>query len=634
MSGNARRFAVIALLSLGVDFLAFQILFGMGYDIAAAHIASFTAAAIFYCLLNAPRVFAVRPVQKEALGFSYLKLFTIFLMALFLRGGVLSVANDMWGLPAETAILFGIVSSAIVTYVGSVFYVFPSRSNPSPGLRWRMIAIGIVLYALALRLAFLGSVDLVPEEAYYWNYAQHLDIGYLDHPPMVAWLIWLSTSLLHNTEFAVRIGAYLCWLVAAFFCFLLARNLYGKTAAFIAVLLFAGLPFFFVNGMLMTPDAPLTAAWAGALFFLERALLGEQRTAWASVGVCVGLGLLSKYTIVLLGPAAILFMLIDSRSRRWFRRRSPYIAVLIAVVLFTPVIVWNAEHDWVSFIFQGPQRFTSPLKFSLFNLLGSIQLLLTPVGFIAVVVALTRQAKTYFRGPHRNIDQRALFVATFTIAPFSVFLFFSLFHGVKLDWTGALWLAMLPLLAADIAEGSQVLARWSDALRRTWGPALAVMLLAYGAALHYLALGLPGIGYSDNLARVPIAWKVFGRQAALIDADLESATGHEPLRVGMDKEFLSSEMAFYDPVDNDGATNTAGRSLFGFESLMYDYWFPAARQRGRNVILFALNSGDLSDRIFAAKFSYLGPIRNRILYKKAVRAGQFYYRVGYNFHAD
>lgn len=631
---NAQRFAVVGLLGVGVDFLAFQLLFGLGFDLAFAHIVSFTLATISNYLLNARWTFAATPASSGSARLRYPRFLTICLMALFLRGGVLAVATEIWHLSPQTAILLGIAAGAAVNYVGSAFYVFPSAVPVPQSIRWRVIAFGVVLYVLALRFAFLGSVDLLPEEAYYWNYAQHLDIGYLDHPPMVAWLIWLSTSLFGDSEFAVRLGAYLCWVVTAIFCFRTARNLYGNAAAFVVVLLLASLPFFFGIGILMTPDAPLTAAWAAALYFLERALLGEQRRAWWYAGICIGLGLLSKYTIALLGAAAVLFLVLDPRARAWFRRPPLYAAILTAVVLFSPVIVWNAQHDWASFMFQGPHRLQAALRFSLLHLLGAILLLLTPVGFAAVVVALFQRARVSLRGKDHPRDRRALFVATFTLVPLSVFLVFSLFHQVKLDWTGPLWLAILPVLAADMTRARHVVEEgWSGALRRAWGPTIAAVLLAYGAGLHYLALGLPGIGYSGDLTTLPVAWKEFGRQAAMIEEDVKSSSGSEPLRVGLDKYFLSSQMAFYDPIDRDGARNTAGRSLLGRDSLMYDYWYPAAKEHGRTLILFALTREQLSDASIETKFSSMDPIREQIVKKRAAPAGRFFYRVGYNFRS-
>ena len=152
-----------------------------------------------------------------------------------------------------------------------------------------------------LKLIFMGCVNLIPEEAYCWNYAQRLDWGYLDHPPMVAWLIWLSTSLFGKSELSVRLPAYVCWILAAIFMFRLTLNLYDRPAAFRTILLLAVLPIYFGLGFFMTPDAPLYAAWAGCLYFLERALIARESPSMVGVGTCMGLGMLSKYTIALLG---------------------------------------------------------------------------------------------------------------------------------------------------------------------------------------------------------------------------------------------------------------------------------------------------------------------------------------------
>ena len=162
---------------------------------------------------------------------------------------------------------------------------------------------GILFLAVVLavlRIAFFVAPDLYPEEAYYWNYAAHLDIGYLDHPPMVAWLIHLGTALFGDGEFGVRAPLILCSIATAFFTFRLTELLFDRRAAWMAVLLVQLLPFFFLTGFMITPDAPLTAFWSGGLYFLALALLREKAGAWFGLGVCLGLGMLSKYTIALL----------------------------------------------------------------------------------------------------------------------------------------------------------------------------------------------------------------------------------------------------------------------------------------------------------------------------------------------
>jgi dolichol-phosphate mannosyltransferase len=632
--GTAARFATVGLLGIGVDLLVFNALFAAGLGMVVAHVASFALTTFFNYALNSRWSFAESArIQVEPDWHRYLRFLAVCLLALFLRGGVLAIAAQVWGWPPELAILPGIAAAAAINYVGSAFFVFPSL-NPrvSRTVRWRMAALGILAYVVGLRLIFMGAVDLLPEEAYYWNYAQHLDIGYLDHPPMVAWLIWLGTNIFGQTEFGVRSGAALCWLVAALFSFQFARNLYGKTAAFIAILLFSALPFFFAMGLLMMPDAPLTAAWAGALYFLERAVLAERSKAWLGVGVCIGLGMLSKYTIALLGPATFIFVLLDARSRRWLWSPWPYLAAVIVILLFSPVIAWNAAHDWASFAFQSTRRLSVASEFSLHVLIGSILLLITPLGFTAAISTLTPAAGLR-RVFHWPIDRKQAFISVYTLTPLSVFVVFSLFHHVKPNWTGPLWLAVLPAVAHMIAtERRGALSRGA----RAWGATVAIALLVYGLGLHYMALGLPGVPYPHSLRGLPIAWREFADAAEEIADHVEVGTGRQPLLVGMDAYYLASELAFYrHDRDNDSVANTTSRGLFrsGGRSggLMYDYWPSGQQQNGRTVIMFDFEPEGVSDGSISTWFQELGPVRERIVYKAGAPAGRFYYRVGHGF---
>lgn len=84
--------------------------------------------------------------------------------------------------------------------------------------------MGIVCFVILLRLAYMDVAQLIPDEAYYWQYAQHIDLSF-SITPMVAWLIWLGTTLAGHNEFGVRIGAFLCGLIAMAYVFALARNL-------------------------------------------------------------------------------------------------------------------------------------------------------------------------------------------------------------------------------------------------------------------------------------------------------------------------------------------------------------------------------------------------------------------------
>jgi dolichol-phosphate mannosyltransferase len=640
--GTATRFGVVGVLGMLVDLLSFRFLYAAGYGLALAHLSSFLAATVFNYILNARWSFwdnARRWHERE--WSRYLRFFAVGLMALFLRGAVLDFLVEIVRCPPAWAVVGAVGAAAAINFLGSAFYVFTPVDAPPVELRWRIAALGIAGYLLALRLFYLDLPDLLGEEAYYWNYAQHLDLSYLDHPPLVAWMIWLGTGLFGNNPFGIRIGAFLCWLVTAFFGYRLTANLFGKSAAFRAVLLLAALPIFFAFGFFMTPDAPLIACWAGAIHFLERALLGERRRAWWGAGVCVGLGMLSKYTIVLLGPATLLFLLWDRSSRHWLSRPEPYAAAALALMLFSPVVVWNADHHWASFAFQSIDRFQKQSVFSLHILIGSVMLLLTPVGFMGMVkLMLPFMNRSGVPAADLHAPRQRRFLLFFTLVPLSVFVAFSLSHEPKLNWAGPLWLAALPWLAREMTpvavRRTQTPGRWG---RYAWPATVVAAMLFYGAALHYLVLGLPSLRYPEGLRMV--GWHDLGSQIERIEDDVERETGSEPLVVGMDKYNIASELAFYRThpgrdtgglSEREGSEGTAGSHLFGKNSLMYEYWFPPDKQNGRTLILVSKKADDLDGPGITSRFDRLEPVNQLLTRHHDMPVARFYYRIGFGYH--
>lgn len=459
---------------------------------------------------------------------------------------------------------------------------------------------------------------------------------------MVAWIISLFTNLMGDNEFAVRFGAFSCWLVTAYFSFRLTHEIHGRFNASQAVLLIATLPVYFAIGWVMTPDAPLTACWAAALYYFYRALIHEQRAAWVGIGISIGLGMLSKYTIALLGLAALLFILVDRHSRKWIFRPEPYLAILIAIILFSPVIVWNAGHEWASFLYQGHDRMAERFEFSLPFFIASIILIITPTGFLSVIaIILHKKAAIPWNNAASgdailNTMNRSYFLLlTLTLLPVAVFLTLSLFRETKFHWTAPCWLGIVPYIASiasrDSQSGANKLIEWN---RRAWPATILICLICYGAALHYLTLGFPGVPYPKNLYL--LGWQDFGREIETLVEKIEHETNEKILVVGMDRNRIASGLAFYrtkaveasnEKASHEPVFQTSSWHLFGGKSLMYEYWFPIEEQINKTMLLVSRSITNLTSDDALSRVRQAGDIKEMALWKNGKPAGNYYYRL-------
>lgn len=634
------RFAVAGMIGLIIDLSIFELLISSGVSLGASHMMSFFVATVTNYFLNSRWSFRTETGEPYHAGVSkHCTFLTVALLAVWLRGGVLGFLTTLCGWHPRTAILVAVFVAAGINYIGNAFFVFTEQTDRVPAsTRWRVFALVVIGYTVLLRLIYLGLPELIQEEAYYWNYAMHPSIGYLDHPPMVAWIIWLGTIIFGTGEFAVRIGVFACWMITALFIYRLTSNIFNKSAAISSVMLLAILPFFFGAGFVTTPDAPLVMFWAGALCFLERALVGRKRAAWWGAGICIGLGMLSKYTIALLAPATLLYMLLDRSSRRWFMRPEPYAAALCALLLFSPVIYWNAAHDWASFVFQGPSRIHGRFTFYLPRLLLSILVLLTPTGFLAawgILFPAGKKDGAHVRADNTYYTKRSfLYACVFSFVPLSVFMIFSLARQTKLSWTGPLWLVLLPFIAYQMVPGNfPDSRRILRSVQRAWPATIVLMMLLYGTALHYFTIGLPGLPYPQNLSL--LGWNDLGRQIEHIEDEVERQTGREPVVVGLDLYKTASGLAFYRTqtlaltgnIDNEGVQKTTGRNLFGKNSLMYNFWFLNENFQGATMIVVSDSSARLMDPQLRAHFMKAGKIEELAIQKNGQKVGQYFYAV-------
>lgn len=634
-AGNAMRFAVVGLMGFFVDYIIFFILLGLGANLIASHVTSFICATIFNYLFNAKWSFASAfKASGKNLWQIYGRYLLICILALFQRGAILGLLTEGLGWSPYISIVFAIGAASVINFVGTAFFVFPQMiAQTMPRVRWRVFALSVFGYILLLKLFFAGIIDLIPEEAYYWEYSRHLAFGYLDHPPMVAWLIWLGTTLFGNNEFGVRFPSLILWCITTIFMFKLSKNLFGKTAAFINLMFLATLPIYFSVGFVMLPDAPLYAAWAGCLYYYERIFFGRSRLGWLGVGICLGLGLISKYNMALLIPAGIVFALIDRQSRFWFKRPAPYMAVLLAILIFSPVIFWNAMNNWASFAFQSVGRWSGRFEFSLHSLLGSIMILLTPIGLLAALYVMLPMSKLKVIAVAENGFQRKrIFSIIFCLIPLSVFFIYSLQHAPRLHWTGSVWLAVLPLIAYFIQSLTKTGVSGLVAKMGLgwWKPTVAVMMLIYGWVFYGVFTAMPFLPKMKEM-ELPVAWKQMCKEIERLSAQVEQNTGKKPVVVGMDRYFITAEYAFYNNKTGN-ENNIAGRHLLGWKSLMFSQWYMPDYAIGKPFLLVDFTQHRLLRSGPLEHFESYSPILYKGIIKNGRQVGRFYYRVAYGYN--
>ncbi len=628
-ASTASKFALVGLCGVIIDTLLFQILVVYEAGLAQAHIVSFFAAATANYALNSKWSFRKHHTGSLKWG-HFSRFLMVGMFALLLRGGVLALLVYGWHIPAGLAIFPAIAATAVVNYLGSAFYVFPITNNPpSLDTRWRIASVGIVVFILLLRLIYLGQAQLIPDEAYYWNYAQHMDLSYIDHPPMVAWLIWLGTSFFGDNEFGVRIASYICSLVTMGYLYALTLNIYDKSTSMRAILLLAILPIGFSHGLLMTPDAPLLAAWAATLYYMERALIAGRSSAWIGVGIAFGLGILSKYTLGLLGFSALIFMLLDPAARRWLFRPHPYLAATLALLLFAPVIIWNSENNWASFLFQSRRVIGAGLdnEFSIQYLPMHILVLLTPLGIIAAGLAL------FFRSNDggQPVNRHRLFIQIFAGVPLAVFIFVSIFNAPRFHWTTPLWLALLPTIAWMMGK-TDTLQNITHRLLSLWKPTILLTVFCYAFILHYAVLGIPGIPYPSSVMK-HYFWRETTIEIEKIVDDVRQQTGQEPIVVGMSKWSVASSLLFYNNAKN--SMDVRSRNMFGDSGAMFEFWSPSELSSTRPIVMVSMKRNRLEHTRLGNDFNQIldrpGPILNRSIKRNNKKLREVYYRVAQGY---
>jgi 4-amino-4-deoxy-L-arabinose transferase-like glycosyltransferase len=453
---------------------------------------------------------------------------------------------------------------------------------------WRA-ALGIIAAGAVIRLAFAAWLPVFPDEAYYWTWSRHLAAGYFDHPPMIALLIrfggLFAPAAGGATALLVRLGPVLAGFVAALASLATARRLGGAVAALWAALAITCMPLAAAGLVLATPDAPLLATTALTLYAVVRALELDDAASndrarlvwWSVAGVALGAAFASKYTSILIPFGVVAAIIVHPRLRWHLRTPGPYVACVVATLVFTPVLVWNAHHEWISFAFQVHHGLAAPQNHAVRkalqregDFLGGQAGLASPILFVMLVIAVARALRVRRDASLREVARFAL--AVVALLSFGLFVYSAIRQRVEPNWPSAAYIPAIVLLAT---------AAWGETGRR-WLRGGVVLAAALSVLVYVQGIVpvLPLAPRRDPVARA-FGWKALARAADSSASQERRVTGRTTW-LGADRYQEASELAFHSSGNAPTfAVNLASRAN------QYDLWAGFERRAavGDNLVL-------------------------------------------------
>lgn len=306
----------------------------------------------------------------------------------------------------------------------------------------------LFVFIVFMHLIFSQSLQLHFDEAYYWVWSKNLQLSYFDHPPMIAYLIRLTT-LFSDQELFVRLTSVLCSTVTVIMIYKTAKTAFGQKAGDLAVIFALAWPLLEGNFFITTIDNPLLMFWSVAIYCLMRGLVLDEKKYIYAAGIAIGCDLLSKYTAVLILPGVLVYLLLSSKHRVELIRKDVYGALILAVLVFSPVIIWNYQHNWISFVYQFKHGVseTRQINFAGFgDYIGAFFGAANPFISIPIFVFIWLKRKLILK------DDRYLLLLSIFAFVSVFFAYNSLYKFMEANWVAPAYISAIVFLAGCMAD--------------------------------------------------------------------------------------------------------------------------------------------------------------------------------------
>jgi len=303
----------------------------------------------------------------------------------------------------------------------------------------------LILIMALFSTVYNAYIPLHGDEAYYWMWSHNLQTGYYDHPPMIAFMIYI-TNFISESEWGVRLVNVFSFSIAAIYIFKLTREISDDKSALNAVIIFFSVIIVNAGFIITTTDSPIILFWTLSLYYTYRAIFYGTLRDFALAGLMIGLMMLSKYTAIVLVFAIIIFILLKRRDM--LLNIKFYLALLIAFVVVSPMLWWNYQNEWISFLFQLGHGSTDTFEFSLntfFEFIGMQFGVFSPV-FAAVLFYYLFKEKLFFK------DNKLFFISLSVALTLGFFGYKSLFKSMAPNFAAPAYVGGVVILAYIISK--------------------------------------------------------------------------------------------------------------------------------------------------------------------------------------
>ncbi len=318
----------------------------------------------------------------------------------------------------------------------------------------------LIIISTLIRCIIASSSELGNVEAYYWTFAQHLQWNYFDHPPIVGWLIRLTTAnlLLHN-EFFTRAGAIISSAVSTWLIFRIGSKINNERTGWFAALLYTSSLYASLGaGTYILPDSPQLVFWLLSIYLLIKILHSAEHPSnvtllWCYWGIATGLCVMCKAHGIFLWLGLVLYCLLFNRS--WFKYRGIYLSALITIIVISPIIVWNLQNHFASYEFHSHRVSLSgaTIHFERFiKQLLKVILITNPINFFLICMC-------FISSPDLPVFKKDIqLILCCSLPLILILLFVSLFRETYPHWSGPAWstLLLIPAIRLNPDPGIKI----------------------------------------------------------------------------------------------------------------------------------------------------------------------------------